>query len=349
VGTPQSWHVVLLPYLALRDRLALGPYELIPRQSLVDDDFVSEQLYQQVAGLLEMHKVRGLLADRLGCLVRRRDEQIGAPFACEDLRPIRRAVVAALLDRNPREIGMRSDAQGWHVATSDNAQIYLQQLDGSGYVAVPYGRMVQVAVSGLRIGAEHSVIHLPPELHVPFLGADPDGLYLDALYAALTSGTQEAGRLGRAVDWLDLPWRNTTSLDDDTRILAVYSGFEVLLGREGASGLSLALSELIDPQAAAVTRPIPNRHGNLRPQDVTEIEWWFTFFAFLRHAIAPGDEIPARQYEWNDHHHLFFGESRLRNAIKRKVAGLGFPLVLLNDFERLAVQLGEARVEDFEP
>jgi hypothetical protein len=29
--------------------------------------------------------------------------------------------------------------------------------------------------------------------------------------------THEARRLGRAIDWLDLAWRTTTSIDDDTR------------------------------------------------------------------------------------------------------------------------------------
>jgi len=65
--------------------------------------------------------------------------------------------------------------------------------------------------------------------------------------AVLTSGALEAGRIGRAIDWLDLAWRNTTSLDDDTRILAIYSGFEVLLGEEGAEALGVALSDLLEP------------------------------------------------------------------------------------------------------
>jgi len=98
-----------------------------------------------------------------------------------------------------------------------------------------------------------------------------------------------------------------------------------------------------------VTRPIPNRRGQVRPREVTNTAWWFTFFAFLRHAISHGEEVPSRQYEWNRHHHLFLGESLLRDAIKRKVAAAGFPLVLLDEFERLAVEFGEARLEDLLP
>jgi hypothetical protein len=34
-----------------------------------------------------------------------------------------------------------------------------------------------------------------------------------------------------------------------------------------------------------------------------------SFFAFLRHAISHGHEVPPRQYEWNQHAHLFLAES----------------------------------------
>jgi hypothetical protein len=55
---------------------------------------------------------------------RRRDGKIGDRFERAELRPLRRAVVAALLDRVPPEIGKKEDTQGWHVATSDNALLH---------------------------------------------------------------------------------------------------------------------------------------------------------------------------------------------------------------------------------
>jgi hypothetical protein len=307
---------------------AIGlPYELISRNVLTEDDFATPQIKADVEGLVKMYEMRGSMANRFGTVVRRSDGKIGDRFEREEMRPLHRAIVAALLDPIPLEIGKKEDTQGWGIATSDNALIYLHQLDGSGRVAVQYGRMVELTVAGLTIGEEHSQIHAPSELHAPFLGPDPDPEYLNALYAELTAGTAQSRRLGRAIEWLDLAWRNTTSIDDDTRIVAIYNGFEVLLDKEGALEIGERLAALLEPGAANTTRPIPKlRQGDratFQPRDVTDLEWWFVFFAFLRHDITHGAEISPRQYEWNDKAHLFLGESRLRQAIKQTVANAG--------------------------
>jgi hypothetical protein len=322
--------------------MTVGPYELISRNVATDDDFLSPQIKADVAGLLKMYELPSSMSDKFGCVVRRRDGKVGDKFEREEMRPLRRAVVAALLDRNPQAIGLKRDSQGWHVSTSDNALLYLHQLDGSGHVAVQYGRLVELTVGGLTIGEEHSQIHAPSEMPTPFLGPDPDDVYLAALYDVITSGTAEARRVGRAIDWLDLAWRNTTSIDDDTRIVAIYSGFEVLLAGAGAESLRAALSRLIEPGAKKSPRPIPRRtRSELRTVDLTDLEWWFTFFAFLRHDITHGSEISPRQHEWNDQSHLFLGETRLREAIKHTVASCGHPTVLLDPFDRLALSFGE--------
>jgi hypothetical protein len=70
-----------------------------------------------------MYEMRGSMANRFGCVVRRRAGKIGDRFEREEVRLLRRAVVAALLDRNPHAIGKKEDAQGWHVSTSDNALV----------------------------------------------------------------------------------------------------------------------------------------------------------------------------------------------------------------------------------
>ncbi len=332
-------HALLFPYLWIRDRITVGPYELISRNVLNDDDFASPRIKADVEGLLKMYEMRGSMANRFGTVVRRRDGKIGDRFGRSEMKPLHRAVVAALLDPIPLVARNDAETQGWHIPTSDNALIYLHQLDGTGYVAVEYGRMVSTMDVGLRIGREHSRIHAPSELHAPFLGPDPDPVYLDALFTELTKGTPEARRLGRAIEWLDLAWRNTSSIDDDTRISAIYNGYEVLLAKEGALEIGAALAELLEPGAAKTTRPIPKlRQGNratFQPRAVTDLEWWFVFFGFLRHDITHGAEIPPRQYEWNDQAHLFLGEKRLRQAIKQTVADAGHQEVLPDAFERI--------------
>lgn len=348
--TVEPAHALLFPYLWIRNRITVGPYELISRNTLTDDDFVSAQVKTDVEGLLTMYEMRGSMANRFGTIVRRREGKIGDRFQRSEMKPLHRVVVAALLDPIPLVGKNEESTEGWSIPTSDNALIFLHQLDGSGYVAVEYGRMVSTMIGGLRIGEEHSRIHAPSELHAPFLGGDPDPVYAAALYTELTGGTAEARRLGRAIEWLDLAWRNTTSIDDDTRISAIYNGVEVLLNREGAFALGTALSELLEPGATKTTRPIPKlRQGDratFQPRDVTDLTFWFVFFGFLRHDITHGEVIPRRQYEWNDQSHLFLGESHLRRAIKHTVANAGHPAVLLDPFERITQKYAALIIED---
>ena len=348
--TPGPAHALLFPYLWIRERLDVGPYELVSRNVLSGDDFASPQIQSDVKGLLEMYETRRSMSNRFGTVARRRDGRIGDHFDRAEMMPLHRAVVVALLDPIPLAIGKKGETPGWSIPTSDNALVYLHQLDGSGYVAVEYGRMVATTVGGLKIGEEHSQIHAPSELHTPFLGADPDVEYLKALYTELTAGTPGARRLGRAIEWLDVAWRNTNSIDDDTRIGAIYNGFEVLLGEEGALELAIALSDLLEPGAPKTARPIPvlrkNNRCGFTPGDVTDLAWWFVFFGFLRHDITHGAEISPRQYEWNDQSQLFLGESRLRQAIKQTVANSGHPTVLLDPFERVAHKFAGLIIED---
>jgi len=350
----RSADLFVFPYLAIRERLNVGPFEIIPRHALVDDDFAAPWIREHAQGLLAMYGIRTSMADRFGCIVRRTGQAIGDSLDPGEMRPLRRAVVGALLDGNPSNIGLEKDSDGWSVTTSDNALIYLHRLDGSGHVAVSYGRMVETLTTGLKIGEEYSRVHPPSELHTPFLSPGLDKEYVSALYDVVSPATPQARRLGRAIDWLDLAWRNTVSIDDETRIVAIYSGFETLLNREGAAQMASALSELVEPQPVSKTlRPIPRQaregqRASYRPLQVSDLEWWFMFFAFLRHDISHGLEVQPRQDEWNDQSHLFLGEAWLRHAIKRTVADAGYPRVLLDPFERVVRKFLEAQVEELD-
>ena len=348
--TAEAAHVLLFPYLCIRDRLEVGPYELISRRVLAKHDFAVPQLEAEVQGLLEMYELRSSVAKSFGTVVRRRCGAIGERFERWEMTLLRRTVVAALLDPIPRAFRETADAQGWSIPSSDNAIIYLHQLDGSGHVAIDYGRMVRTLTGGLTIGDEHSRIHAPSELHAPFLSPDPDPVYLAALYAELTAAGSQSRRLGRAIEWLDLAWRNTTSIDDDTRVVAIYGGFEVLLGKNGALELGVALADLLTPGAVKTMQRIPRRRqgrrADLQLRSISETEWWFLFFALLRHDITHGEAIPARQHEWNDRSHLFLGESYLRQAIKQTVANGGHPAVLLDPLERIAQEYAAVIAQD---
>jgi hypothetical protein len=69
------------------------------------------------------------------------------------------------------------------------------------------------------------------------MDASADADYVSVLFETLAANDARARRLAAAIDWLDLAWRNTTSIDEGTRILLLKAGFEALL----AAGDSLPL------------------------------------------------------------------------------------------------------------
>jgi hypothetical protein len=108
--------------------------------------------------------------------------------------------------------------------------------------------MVQALVGGLQVGTDYSQIRPPSELHVPFMHPPIDELYTASLLEGLSQGTDAARRFGGAIDWLDIAWRNTASIDEDTRIIALRAGFEVLLAAgDKTNAIREALCGLLDP------------------------------------------------------------------------------------------------------
>jgi hypothetical protein len=122
----------------------------------------------------------------------------------------------------------------------------------------------------------------------------------------------------------------------EMRIVALRSGFEVLLG----------VGENVDRMRGALVRLVPAERGRRRSRRwttrsarresrvMTDLEWWFTKFSFLRNAIVHGYDVPPGQFRFGGVWHMWIGEASLRAAIKETVAAAGFPLVRMDSFER---------------
>ena len=333
---PPRSEVLLFPYLPVTDRVELGPFELIPRRLFEDGDAQHPWVAEAVRGLFELYKVRTASTGH-GVVIRPQDGRVGDAIEREVMTPLRRILVAAVLDGNP-QVTEPERQQGHSVATSDNALLYGHRLDPAGWVAVQYGLMVETTVGGLQIGTEHGEIHAPAELHLPLTGGFVDRDYLAALWPVVTAGTDDARRVGRAIDWLDLSWRTTTSITEEMRIMTLKAGFEILFDSEDVVVLRERLSALLDePEAPHQTRTWTNRAGNERSAEMTDLEWWFTQFTFLRNAIAHGDEIADADFDHGGKRHIWVAEARLRQAIKRTVAGQAAePDILVDPLERAA-------------
>lgn len=126
-----------------------------------------------------------------------------------------------MLDTNPSRLTPEEDRtgnEGHESLTSDNVLIYGHTLSDAGWVADRYGAMVTILVGGMRLGEPGAHFEQPGELVIPALPTRFDGIYATAVYEEIAKGTPVSRRIARALDWLGIAWRNTSALDDSTRI-----------------------------------------------------------------------------------------------------------------------------------
>jgi hypothetical protein len=283
--------------------LRVGPWEAIPASQLERAQTPSDLAFEQSRGLLELYQKSRRVRDGFGVFFRRGRRLVGENFTVKDLTTLRHVLLVAFLDRNPSDVGGDDTLNAGHqVWTSDNVDI----------------------------------IGHPIEVPFPILGRPPDPLYCNALWDVLRQDTDDVRRLAAAIGWLDLAWRNTPSTTHHMRVVMLKAGFEVLLGRgERIDRQRPALSALFDvPNPRKRVRHFTDRYGNPLQEEMTDLEWWFTRFTFLRNAITHGRRPTGRELRHGRHWHLWIAEYRLRQAIKEVIAQHGHPLVRMDDFDR---------------
>lgn len=334
--------VLIFPYLPLPHPIDVGPFRIIPKREIADALAVEPWILKAASGLLQLYALPDTdpdLARRFGCVVASKTEGIGGAIDRTHLPLLNRAVLTASLDENPRTRG--GGGGGEEVLTSDNALLYVHPVDSEGRVTVEYGFMSRLLVAGLQIGSNHALIGVPPELRLPLFAPEPDGEYANAVYDLLgRRGDVRAQRLGLAIDWLDIAWRNTRSIDKDVRIVGLRAGFEALLGvRDDFKAERKKLSTLLEPHdAPAELHTYPNAKGDPVTERLTDVSWWFTSFCDLRNRIMHGTIVPSADYLFSGEHHVMLGERRLRDAIKHMVALAGHPEVLQTRLERVVMR-----------
>ena len=169
-------------------------------------------------------------------------------------------------------------------------------------------------------------IEPPSELPTPIMAADLDSEYASAALSVMNVGDEKTGRrVTRAAEWLDIAWQNTSSITHDARILALRSGFEVLLSisdtGDSTRQLGTGLSQLLDEPQAPRQQRMWSERGQSRSATLTDLEWWFQSFTLLRNAIAHGHIVTREGLRFDGGGlHVFIGESTLRRSIKRTIA-----------------------------
>ena len=346
--------ILLFPYLPLRRRAELGGWELVPTGMVELSDTSSEDDFARVGQLVGLYEPPRGAVGRLGAVVRPNRGKIGDAVDRSLMKPLRQSVLAAALDVNPtrtippeepasdgdedEDVG---DHEGNVVYTSDSATLWGHTFIDREVVSVEYGSLVRALVGGIRLGAREGRIAAPVELHVPSLAGDLDADYGDTLYGLLTAGDAQSRLLARAIDWLDLAWRNTTSISEGIRIACVHSGLEVLLGQpDDTQKLRKALSRLLDDKDALRTQRhwLSGKRQIERHSELTDLGWWMANFTELRDAELHGDDVAPEQWKFRGEQQFWIGESVLRRAIKQVAIDAGHPELELDPLGRAILE-----------
>jgi hypothetical protein len=339
--------VLLAPYIPLRTKTSVGPWDLIPFADMNQAAFMNDAIAEDARMLVTAYRVT---EGRLGALLVPSGSPVGTECDPESLRPLRRALLLGILEANPKrpenpEEEAEDPNAGHRTAAAENALVYGHPVRGDGTFATQSGFMAPfLALHGRLQPTDTISIAHPGELPTPIMAADLDSDYASAALSVMSEDGDAARRVLRATEWLDVAWQNASTITHDTRILALRSGFEVLLSTTefGDDPLQIrdALVQLLDEPGAQKTTRSWTQRGRLRSDTLTDLEWWFQSFTVLRNAIAHGHDVSRRDSIFEDGRlHLLIAERTLRRAIKRTIARAGHPDVELDATTRLLQRL----------
>jgi len=323
--------IILFPYLPLRDRTAVDGWTLIPSRDVQKEDCVDDLALNAALGLLRLYSDQGG-PHRAGALAQP-PSAIGDPVRPGALARLRRAVMVACLDTNPSGVipdDEQTGNEGWATYTSEHLQIWGHAVDDHGRLADQRGGMVTVLTGGYNVLETGDLRFAPPpEMHQLIFARPFDDEYATAVHRVLGARGETARRLARTIDWLGLAWQNADSIDQNLRIVSLFSGFEVILAKPAdAKAAALALGALLDPPGTRTRcyKSWRTRKGKPVPDKISQLSWWFVQFAWLRNAILHGDRLTARNYhDRRGRPHKWVAELTLRHAIKETVACAGYP------------------------
>lgn len=326
--------VVLAPYLPLRKDADVGPWHLVPFSGIERVEYLSQEIAEDARLLVSAYRMEGA---RLGALLVPSGSRVGSECDRASLGPLHRALLLGMLEVNPsgpaKPDDEPEDPNAGHKATAaENALVYGHPVRGDGRFATQTGFMATYLVIHGRIRANEKIRIAPPgELPTPIMATDLDSEYASAALSVMSAGDETGRRVSRAAEWLGVAWQNTSSITQDARILALRSGFEVLLSTsdtgDSTRQLRSGLSQLLDEPQAPRQQRMWSERGQSRSAPLTDLEWWFQSFTLLRNAIAHGHIVTRERLTFDDGGglHVFIGESTLRRSIKRTIARAGHP------------------------
>ncbi|HEY7630909.1 MAG TPA: hypothetical protein VH817_09420 [Thermoleophilaceae bacterium] len=185
-------NLLIAPYLPLKDRVTVGPWELVPLRDLDDADVVPNVLERPVARLIEAYRVAS--TGPLGAVIFPEGTGVGEPFERSGLSPLGQALRAGVVANNSVMTETDDETRlnaGHGMAAVENALLYGHPLgDGNSYV-IETGTLSRV-VEWRTADDDEPLPKLQPPVELPKpLWADFDVEIADATHALLVKGDED--------------------------------------------------------------------------------------------------------------------------------------------------------------
>ena len=344
----QQRYVAFFPALPLEKNIELGdwvvgtPPDATPWASRRFRD-LSESLVRSfgqtgfTGGAMLWHRVRGF---------------DGSKPPDEVCQAIHAALTFASLDANDR-LRLTEPDDGnkrWDMATTENADMFIQRIDEDGGMAHRQGGALKsTLLGGLKIGR-----HPPPLADAVQSIERPlpvSSRLATALFEAVRQGTNEGRAIATSAEWHRFAMSNPFAITMKQRLVAIKTGFEALLGisksRQAAKRLRVLFEKTTDgyqdllPWTGLLWSPNERVDLSKEVDGRSELERWFIALADARNQIihegkldtvvfdGPADR-PLSRYVGSL---LYVGERVLREAIK---ATLGAEILLCGALARRA-------------
>jgi hypothetical protein len=235
----------------------------------------------------------------------------------------------------------RDPNAGHSARTSENAFVGVNGISyEGGWTATRFGSAIPVVDLAVPVDSDADMprlpkIPVPAGLLLPSMERSFDQKYAQAAWDSLSRDSDAARRIGRAIEWLGLAWLNATGVAADLRIPALHAGFETFFDSDEIKVIAHRLAvALEDGTTRSLREGVYPATGKLWSEELTDVEWWFYDFSFLRNDLMHG-RIPAQEaWQHNGQGQVSLGEGYLRRAIKC-VIGLDGHQDILDDM-RLA-------------
>jgi hypothetical protein len=353
--------VLALPVLPLRRPVEFGPWWL---GSLEDfqGPWLSSEFESSARRFLGAFRDSSDDAiEKPAIIARREGGADGQPPTIAEHRAISAAIAFAVINQNPYWSEEVANA-AWQVATTDNADLWVQPLHPDGAIALGTGYRVAVTSGGWKVSDEGFRIPTPLELHMP-LGVTLDEELLNATYTVLTTpppGTEkDARRIQVAIRWLLKSWQNTPSITWEDRLVFLKVATEAVTrnsnNAESAKSLealfasakeqdggAVGIDDLLwQPDQPTYERTFHDRTG-ARTEEVSAFVDWAIELGRSRNALVHGDDDATLHYEKPDSPFngpfVEVADRVVREAIGLLLGQCGFPSVWRRGLSRASYE-----------